>query len=458
MKRLNYCNTCFDKQRTIDRLQVENQRLRDKLRIRDRQADGYFGSSTPSSQIPVKANSLEENQKKRGGAVHGHSGHGRAAISGDMADRVLEVDGAEKCPQCGGNLQDCGAVERTVIESQPLRGERIVYRIPKKRCTRCKKTYRAQVPGVLPKSLFGNGLLATAAGMHYLHGVPQGRVCEQLGIGDGSLFESMHRLAKLFEGVLEPLRQAYRQSPVKHADETGWRNDGHSGYAWLFCTETLSLFEFRDTRSARVPKEVLGETSLPGVLVVDRYAGYNKVPCAIQYCYAHLLREVQDLQKEFPEDKEVASFASTLGPLLAMAMGLRNQEISDTEFYSRARQTKAAIQQIAAAPAQHLGIRRIQDIFTDHEARLYHWASSRAVPADNNRSERDLRPTVIARKVSHGSQSEKGAKTRSTLATVFHTLKKRTASPVAAFRLALDQLALDPSLNPHAILFPENSS
>ena len=102
------------------------------------------------------------------------------------------------------------------------------------------------------------------------------------------------------------LKEAYRDAPVKHADETGWRNDGHSGYAWLFCTRLLSIFLFKNTRSASVPKGIFGEEKLPGVLVVDRYNAYNKAPVAIQYCYAHLLRDVEKLGKDHPDDEEVA--------------------------------------------------------------------------------------------------------------------------------------------------------
>ena len=29
------------------------------------------------------------------------------------------------------------------------------------------------------------------------------------------------------------LMEEYRRAPVRHADETGWRNDGANGYAWL---------------------------------------------------------------------------------------------------------------------------------------------------------------------------------------------------------------------------------
>ena len=147
--------------------------------------------------------------------------------------------------------------------------------------------------------------------MHYLHGIPLGRVCEQVGVGDGSLMDIFHRMGRLFEGIVPKLIQEYRQAPVKHADETGWRTDGKNGYAWLFATSKISIFLFKKTRSSSVPRALFGDERLPGTLVVDRYNGYNKMPCDIQYCYSHLLREVQDLEKEFPDQTEITVFVST---------------------------------------------------------------------------------------------------------------------------------------------------
>jgi len=66
------------------------------------------------------------------------------------------------------------------------------------------------------------------------------------------------------------------------AQITGIRTDGRSGYARRFGTPTLSLFQFLATRSAAVLKEVLGKQPLAGVLVVDRYSGYNQAPCSLQ--------------------------------------------------------------------------------------------------------------------------------------------------------------------------------
>jgi transposase len=458
MSRGNYCPGCFEKQRKIDQLLEENERLRQNLRYQERKAqEGFFGSSTPSSKIPLKGN--QAGQRKPKGAKPGHQGVGRQGFSASEADRVVKVapQSDTRCPECGGALEEKGVKERFVLDSQPVKARRLLYRLPRKYCPRCKKIFQPRAPGMLPKSLYGNQLMATVVAMHYLHGIPMGRVCEQTGVGPGSLVEIYHRMARLFEKVPAQLIEKYRQSAVKHADESGWRTDGKNGYVWLFATEKLSIFQFRKSRSAEVAKGVLGTATLPGVLVVDRYAGYNKVPCALQYCYAHLLREVQDLEKEFPDSVEVKAFASTLAPLLSLAMGLRNQRISDTRFRSEARKVKAKIVAAVDSAASHLGIRHIQDIFRQNAHRLYHWADNRAVPAENNLAERDLRPTVIARKTSFGSQSDAGAHTRGVLMSVLYSLKKQGFDATAHLKDVLDQLAKDIHQDPFPLLFPRDS-
>jgi transposase len=197
---------------------------------------------------------------------------------------------------------------------------------------------------------------------------------------------------------------------------------------------------------------VLGTSALGGVLVVDRYNAYNRAPCALQYCYAHLMRDVEDLAKEFPGETEVTAFTSTLIPLLAEAMHLRGRPLADAEYHAQARPLQQHIVDLVEQPAQHLGVRQMQGIFRDNAHRVYHWVTNRAVPADNNRAERELRPTVIARKASFGSQSDASAKTREILMSVAHTLAKRVADPEAHFKAVLDQLAADSTKNPVALL------
>jgi transposase len=445
----------LEKQRRIDDLKDENRRLREALRRRKRkEEDGFFGSSTPSSKKPIKGNTERKDIKVKG-ARPGHKGHGRKGHSEIPPDRIVDIqEQLERCPQCGGPLENKGWEGRSVIDSPPQKAEPVLYRLGKRYCPRCRRGFTAQAPGVLPKSLYGNQLIANVIIMHYLYGLPLGRVSEYSGVGAGSLMTIFHRCAALFDRVPHKLIEEYRQAPVKHADETGWRTDGKNGYVWLFATTRLSIFQFGKSRSARIPQAVFGAEPLPGVLVVDRYNGYNKIGCRIQYCYAHLLRDVQDLEKEFPDNPEVSSFVGVVAPLMALAMGLRSRPLSDERFSSEAARVRLELRSAMERPAKHQGIRRIQDIFGENEQRLYHWAEDRAVPADNNLAERDLRPSVIARKVSFGSVTDAGAKVRSTLTTIVTTLKKQGPDAAQRIKETLDALATNPHQDPYHLLFP----
>jgi transposase len=457
--RFSTCPGCLQKQLEIDRLREENARLKDRLRYQERTAhEGPFGSSTPSSKVPVKPNASPEHEPRAGGAKAGHPGHGRQALSPAEAQRVERVEAPERCPDCGGPLEDKGTEARSVIDIEPLRRQTLYYQLQQKHCPRCRRRVAARAPGVWGRNLLGNRLLAHVAVQHYVQGVTLGRLENQLQVGYGTLIGALHQLARRLQPACAKLVEEYRRATVKQADETGWRTDGHNGYAWLFCTENLSLFRFRQSRSAQVAHQVLGRRRLPGVLVVDRYCGYNRAPCALQYCYAHLLREVQDLEKEFPDQAEVQRFVSELAPLLARAMHLPGFKLPRAQFRELARQTRLEIKLITHAPAQHPGIQRIQNIFQEKAKRLYHWTKNPKIPADNNRSERELRPLVIARKISFGSQSEAGARTREVLMSLLHTLRKRTQDVTLAFQRALDRLAEKESLNPYAALFRFDSS
>ena len=80
------------------------------------------------------------------------------------------------------------------------------------------------------------------------------------------------------------------------------------------------------------------------------------------------------------------------------------------------------------------------------------------MPAENNFAERELRPLVVARKISFGSQSRRGAATREVLMSVLHTLRKRTSDPAPAFKTCLNQMAANPKADPFDLLFRKERS
>jgi hypothetical protein len=94
-----------------------------------------------------------------------------------------------------------------------------------------------------------------------------------------------------------------------------------------------------------------------------------------------------------------------------------------------------------------------QNIFRENTDRLWHWTQDPRVPAENNTAERAVRPLAIARKVSHGSQSVKGRKTRSVLMSILHTLNACCNHPAERVAHALNHYAEDRNASMFARIF-----
>lgn len=458
---LAFCSECLEKQLIIDRQKEEIIYLRSQLRYANKRLAGrfseVFGLSTPPSKVAIKKNTDESESPKMGGAPKGRKGAGRKLFESAQADEVISLRVEEKkCGECGGHLESNGVEDRCVIDALLTEAKRLIYRCQEKRCKKCKQRV-SRTPLVLPKFKYGNSLITNAVIAHYLEGQPIKQVARTFGNGvtSGALIRKFHYLAKQWEPTIAKLAEEYRKSPVRHADETGWRTDGKNGYAWLFCTPDLSLFQFGKTRSGSVPLAVLGGKELPGVLVVDRYRGYNKMPCKLQYCYAHLLRDLQTLELKFPKNKEVKKFVSVLAPLFSEAMSLRSKVPDNQPYYERAQEIQTEMLALCQLQSKSLAIQTFQRLIWDNQDRLFHWVLYRHVPPDNNRAERELRPTVIARKNSFGSQSQKGATTRAILMSVLHTVAKRLDDETTIRRWllsSLDSLACDQSLDLYPLI------
>lgn len=446
---VNNCESCFEKQRIIDRQFEEIQQLKQKLQVNQRKSKaGFFGSSTPSAQIPVKANSLAENQAKKGGGKIGHLGIGRQIFSRNEADetRLAEVS-VDICVDCECRLNRQSSNERAIYELQREQLHKVYYTLERKVCPKCRKIVSGKVGNAFARMSLSNELLTEVAEQHYVLGRTLGQIAERFALPFSTLADSLQRIGKKLEPAIENLKSDYRTSWVRHADETGWRTDGGNGYSWYFGSENVSLHLFRETRSASVVREVLGTEQLGGVLVVDRYAGYNRVPTEIQYCYAHLLREMKDLEQEFESDEEVKNYTNQMKLHLTDAIQLRKRGLPEAEYLKQAQAIKSKIEELSERQAKHPAIRKWQDFFIEKHRRLFQWCQSSQIPAENNYAEREIRKTVIARKMSYGSQSKEGAKTREIWTSILQSLKKRERNPRDKLVEALNNLSQNENLD-----------
>jgi len=410
--------------------------------------EGYFGLATPSALKINKPGATPENRAKKGGAKVGHQGHGRTDFAITEADQVSVLDGTPPSCSCGGAEWLAGNVkEHCVIERIPARTIKHFYLKAEFACSACDRRVTLRTPGVVPGGLYGNSLVAHLLTEHYLHGLTAGNVCRREGINEGTFFKMSARSAAMLTPAYEWLRQYLRTCNIVHADETGWRNDGDKAYGWIFTNPELVVFLFRDTRAGSVPREIFGTKPLDVNFITDRYKGYDRLRVNRQYCFVHLLRDLISLEKDEPDEPEIAAFAAAMKPLLKTAIAMHKSPLKSAAYTIAATAIKDQILAVAEHEANHPGIQNFQDIFRRHPERCFQWVKSPDIPAENNFAERGLRPGVIARKISFGSQSDRGMQTREILMTILHTARIRGLDPGVVLEKALDLLCRDPNAN-----------
>ena len=201
----------------------------------------------------------------------------------------------DSCPECGTGLAG-GWAQRTreVIDIPAVPAQATEHVFIARICPLCeqRRTPRADLAGVvLGKQRLGINLLSLIAALREEARLPYRTIqwylqtVHQLSLSVGTLAGVIHRVARQAQGELGSIRERIRGSPVVHADETGWRENGVNGYVWTFSTPTERYF-LRRGRNKEVVDEALGE-DFAGTLVSDFYAAYHHYDGPKQRCWAH---------------------------------------------------------------------------------------------------------------------------------------------------------------------------
>ena len=353
--------------------------------------------------------------------------HGFARVRAMPTRRVEHV--VEQCPDCGTGLSG-GWTHRTreVIDLPQAPVEVTEHAFIARTCPRCQRRYvpPAQLDGVvMGKQRLGINLISLIAVLREEARLPSHSIQRYLDtvhglrLSVGAIVDATIRVAQKAQSALTDIVERIRGSPVVHADETGWREDGHNGYVWTFSTPTERYF-LRRNRGKAVVDEALGE-EFAGVLVSDFYAAYHHYDGPKQRCWAHLLRDIHDLRALYPADRPLARWADAVHHVYEKAKAFTHP----SEQWRRAaglaleRSLLAWCRPYLDDPSavQARLCRRIQN----HIKELFVFVAEPEVPADNNAAERSLRHLVISRKISGGTRSPQGTDAKMTLASVFGT-------------------------------------
>jgi transposase len=276
----------------------------------------------------------------------------------------------------------------------------------------------------------------------------------ELALGSISALESATS-----EALQEPVAEARRfvqQQPVAHVDETGWRESNHRAWLWVAVTHTVTVFLIRLSRGSQVAKELVGE-AFTGVLVSDRWSGYCWVPIKQrQLCWSHLVRD-------FRRMAEAGGSAGAIGETLGMCTRqlfhwwhrVRDGTLQRSSFRVYVTQLRLEVRALLqeGTLCDNPKSAALCRSLLRHEPALWTFAYKEGVEPTNNASERALRPVVLWRKSSFGTQSRRGSDFVERMLTVVATLRQQQRH-VLQYVTAACQAALHhyppPSLLPEA--------
>ncbi len=402
-------------------------------------------SSLPPSQDPPSAPPRLRrpgSDRERGGQP-GHEGKSRPLLPLERVDEVIDY-WPERCRACAYRFSederiDAASPQRNQISELPAIAVTVTeHRIHRVRCPACAAETRAELPAQVPGGAFGPCLQAAVATLAVRNRISRRDTVELVRdlvgaeLSTGAVDAIVQRAG---EALAEPharLHEEIRSAAAVNIDETGWRLRGGKRTLWGALTERAAVFRIAPDRHEREAKALLGE-QFAGIACSDRWWAYDYLaPEQRQLCWAHLVRD-------FTAHSEGLAAQKAFGEAgLAIAGGVFEAWDEYRASGDRARLIEriAPLEQELRALLEQAGRKgtktKYHRLFAKNLLKrwpaLWTFTHLDGVEPTNNHAERGLRGAVIYRKLSLGSQSERGERTIERLlsASVTCRLQKRS--------------------------------
>jgi len=419
-------------QQQLDAAQDLNRQLEQRLEQVQRQA---HRQAAPFR----RADSQRNPHPGRPGRKAGHAGRFRPRPA--HIDEAIEV-GLDACPHCGGAVCEKQRLVQYIEEIPVVRPRVTRLTTEEGWCAHCQKEIHSTHPlqtsraGGAAAVQLGPRALALACDLNKAKGLSMRRTVAVLGehfglnITPGGLAQLIQRVGRKLQPAYEEAILELRHSAVVHADETSWWVGGPGWWLWVFATQKMTLYVVIQSRARAVALGVLGN-DFAGVLVSDCLAIYDDLNPLQQKCYSHHLKAVSEAREL--AGPQGSDYLLAMQALLRTAVLLKAlQGGADQERFARCVDTlKTRAHALLDAPRVSAIEEKVRMRLWKQRDHLFTFLERAGVPATNNLAERQLRPAVIARKISCGNKTEKGARAWAVLASLAATCRQSGRSLIA---------------------------
>jgi transposase len=274
----------------------------------------------------------------------------------------------------------------------------------------------------------------------------------QLGLGTMATLEQA-----TVRAVAEPVAEArtyVQQQASAYLDETGWREGQRRAWLWTAVTAYVTVFAIRVSRGGKVAQELLGERFW-GWLVTDRRSAYTWYPTwRRQVCWAHLLRDIEARIERGGGAREIGeALGAQAQQMFQWWHRVREGTLTHKTFARYMWPVRQEVERLLDA-GQTCGVPKTEGTCRELcklRQALWTFVRHEGVAPTNNAAERAIRPGVLWRKGSFGTQSAEGSRVVEAMMTVVATLKPQHRHVLDYITAACEAAlcgALAPSLLP----------
>lgn len=450
---------------TISRMEKTIAELTETIKRLEEQINkNSQNSSKPPSSDGFKKpapKSLRKPSGKKAGGQEGHKGSNYAITQNPDRIELHEPEACKRCPHYGSCKSKFCIVEKRQVVDVVV--ETFVTEHQTLGAPCCKlndQLLRGEFPeGVNAAVQYGNNLQALVTALNTIGAVSINRVHEILSgvfnipIATGTIANIVNRCAMGLQDTVESIRMVCSNQDLAHFDETGTRVDKTLHWVHTACTDKYTYLALSPKRG------VIGMTDC-GVL--PSFRGIAEHDCWTPYwsfsgiehalCCAHLLRELNGIHENHPEQTWPTAFQDLLLEMKkvkekAIARGkgelsyyhLHKFSVRYDELIKLAKEENP----LPKTQPKKRGRKKIGKVLSlvnrleNYKGAVCLFIKNFKVPFDNNQAERDLRMVKVKTKVSGCFRTVEGARSFLTIMSYVSTSRKHGYNAYEALKLSI---------------------
>ena len=392
-------------------------------------------SSDPPSAPPRPAKTPRGKPKPKG-AQPGHPDQQRDLIPASEVSQVVSLR-PTACPGCQHALPDdlppVGLPRRPQVWDLPLALPEVTeYQYHTLVCPCCQAWVPAERPADVPPAAFGPRLVALIALLHGRYRISNRELVDllrmvwQIPIRVGSVCDLQQVASAALVPTQAEVQAAIAEADHVHVNETRWREGTRRPWLWGAVGTMATLFMLELGRG-KTQLQTLLDATCTGRVTSDRLMAYNSIPTERrQVCWAHLIRNLRSrVAAKGRWQADAADLLARSGLVFAVWNRFHEGAIDRETLQAMLPPIQQAMWERMHA-VQHDGhylSSLCRELIQLWDA-LWTFVEVEGIEPTNNAAERALRPAVLWRKGSYGTQSDSGSRFVERMLTVSATCQQ----------------------------------